>query len=230
MHSALRSPTPVCERGSLRQRCLLLLQDWVRRGGAGPLGEPRIRSSGFCQPCPQMLNTVNMLGAGSAVSLGVESQKPHSPHQFWRGALLSSPLVLFNPSTDSIGSPSPAAQFSWISPGPGNTKARGRGAFWVPGNRYFLPRHTKQAGWEHWGLAIFWDGGGKHTRAARHQLLFSKNQTILLPLLASHTIWESLKRKQYSLLCHPSRRTRSKFPRMLASPLEAAYQSVRDLS
>lgn len=73
-----------------------MLQDWVRRGTA-PLGEPRICSSGFCQSCPQTLNTVNMLGAGSAVSLGVESQKPHS--------LPNSGGELFPPVTEFFSTP-----------------------------------------------------------------------------------------------------------------------------
>ena len=81
-------------------------------------------------------------------------------------------------------------------------------SFWVPGNRSFQPRHTKLLP-EHWGLAVFWNGGGKHTGAARHKLLFSDNLIILLSLLPSCTIRESLKSKQYSRLCHTSQGPRS---------------------
>lgn len=101
--------------------------------------------------------------------MGVESQSPSTP-QFWRALSLQALRSFLPQAAHSTGLALQAAQFPGISPGLGNTKkARRRGVFL--GARQPLPSslaHTKRLP-EHWGLAVFWNGGGKTHRNSKTQ-------------------------------------------------------------
>lgn len=176
-------------------------------------------------------------GGGGDASLGKKITKAPVFFQVRRGALENLPLLQllesFQPwaltpllSPPQLNSPQSAQAFAKQKPGGGLSS----GCLATATSCSATQKH--EGCLEHKGLAIFWDGGGNLTRAARskYKLIDSKNDLASfsspsrLPA-QSRSFWK----ENYFLLCCPSKRTKSRFLRMSVPLPKAAYQLDRDL-
>lgn len=156
----------------------------MRREGRAPLGEPGISPS---RVLPLNAQDCESVRVRRAASLGVESQTPPPLPRSGGSASLQSltpfPPRALAPLALRSGSTIPRDQ-----PRPRQHKSQEEGCLlgaWQP----LLPASHKAAASNTGGLAVFWNGGGKHTGAARRKGLFSHHLIILLSLLPSCTIW-----------------------------------------
>lgn len=172
-----------------------------------------------------------MLGQGSVASLGAEITKAPVFFPVLEGSsgkifLPYSCLDLFNLEhslllISLLGSVIPLQQ---LRPRQNKSQEEGvsSGCLATATSCSAAQKHWVWLGTQRPGNLLGW--GNKHSLGARpkHTLIFSKND------LTTFFSTSHLPAQSWSL-CGPSKRTRSRFPRMLAPQPEADYQLVRDL-
>ena len=134
----------------------------MRREGPAPLGEPRISPS---QILPLNAQDCESVRVRRAASLGVESQTPPPLPRSGGERAPSAPCVFPTPAL----APLPLTLRQHNSPGSAQAQATQKpGGGVSSGCLATAPSSlTQSCCREHWGLAVFWNGGGKHTGTSR---------------------------------------------------------------